>query len=57
MRAKLASGGSGSQSDGSSDGPQNPSAAKKFIWWGKPLWHDMGYVAVSQASLQVITER
>lgn len=21
--------------------------AKKFIWWGRPMWHDMGYMAVS----------
>ena len=21
-------------------------AAQGWIWWGKPLWHDLGYVAV-----------
>ena len=23
--------------------------AKGWIWWGKPIWHDLGYVAVSRA--------
>ncbi|WVQ94132.1 hypothetical protein IAU59_001210 [Kwoniella sp. CBS 9459] len=22
-----------------------PAGARGFIWWGKPLWHDMGYLA------------
>ncbi|WVF66527.1 hypothetical protein IAT40_001267 [Kwoniella sp. CBS 6097] len=22
-----------------------PAGAKGFVWWGKPLWHDMGYLA------------
>ncbi|OCF34900.1 hypothetical protein I317_05149 [Kwoniella heveanensis CBS 569] len=22
-----------------------PAGAQGFIWWGKPLWHDMGYLA------------
>jgi hypothetical protein len=26
---------------------QWPSEKKGFIWWGPPLWRDMGYVAVS----------
>jgi hypothetical protein len=31
----------------SGDGVEWPSGAKGFLWWGKPLWHDLGYVAVS----------
>ena len=26
-------------------------ATKEWIWWGKPLWHDLGYLAVSLLSL------
>ncbi|WVR03099.1 hypothetical protein IAU60_000089 [Kwoniella sp. DSM 27419] len=22
-----------------------PSGAKGFVWWGKPMWHDLGYLA------------
>ncbi|EIW73039.1 hypothetical protein TREMEDRAFT_22078, partial [Tremella mesenterica DSM 1558] len=22
-----------------------PDGAKRFVWWGKPLWRDMGYIA------------
>ncbi|RSH84033.1 hypothetical protein EHS25_005278 [Saitozyma podzolica] len=29
----------------SGDGVEWPSGAKGFLWWGKPLWHDLGYVA------------
>ena len=25
----------------------NENKKKKWIWWGKPMWHDLGYCAVS----------
>lgn len=34
----------------SGDGVEWPSGAKGFLWWGKPLWHDLGYDAVSVTS-------
>jgi hypothetical protein len=41
-------------SEGKEDGGGGvewPSGAKGFLWWGKPLWHDLGYVAVSITSI------
>jgi len=26
---------------------KSPGGTKRFKWWGKPMWHDMGYMAVS----------
>ncbi|WWC57546.1 uncharacterized protein I303_100078 [Kwoniella dejecticola CBS 10117] len=38
-----------SSRDTSQDELPNPSkqrkTEKKFLWWGKPMWHDMGYLA------------
>ncbi|KAK8844803.1 hypothetical protein IAR55_006653 [Kwoniella newhampshirensis] len=27
------------------DGVDWPTGAKGFVWWGKPMWHDLGYLA------------
>ena len=32
-------------------GKQVLEGAKGWVWWGKPLWHDLGYVAVRLNSL------
>jgi len=29
--------------------------SKGFVWWGKPLWHDLGYLAVSTVYFQYLT--
>ncbi|WVQ82815.1 hypothetical protein IAT38_004947 [Cryptococcus sp. DSM 104549] len=30
---------------GGHDLVQMPAGAEGFVWWGKPMWHDMGYLA------------
>ncbi len=34
------------------DGEDRNGVVKKsgFVWWGKPMWHDLGYLAVSLVS-------
>ena len=29
---------------------ESPAGAQGFLWWGKPLWHDLGYLAVRETS-------
>lgn len=30
---------------------------RSFVWWGKPLWHELGYVAVSQGGTYRLGDR
>jgi hypothetical protein len=40
--------GASSDSDGDHEKQDGGGHRKAWIWWGPPLWHDMGYMAVSQ---------
>ncbi|WWD22643.1 hypothetical protein CI109_107136 [Kwoniella shandongensis] len=31
--------------DDEANGISWPAGAKGFVWWGKPMWHDLGYLA------------
>jgi hypothetical protein len=37
----------GKGNGGDGEKMQLPAGVKGFIWWGKPMWHDLGYLAVS----------